>query len=590
MASAIAAVVSVIVSSSSLLATVVKIGLAVAVQVIGAKRQKDAMRSRGRSGLTMTVNEPDFPRRLIYGRARVGGIRVYMESSDNNNKYLHIVHAIAEGPIESLDAIYFNEDRVPLVVDGVDADGVDRYVPDPGHPDGQVYYTTIPHVRIKYYNGTQTTADADLKAESVNWTEDHKLLGIAYVYVRLKYNAEIFEQGLPEMSFEVTGLNNIYDPRSDTTGYSNDAALCWNHYLTSTYGPGAGADEVNQADLIASANVCDETVSVLEGGTAPRYAVNGVVTLEDHPRDILADFQAAMSGWRTFAGGQFHLYAGAHETPTFEITEDMLAGPVQVKNKVPKRDRHNVVNALYYSEEHRWQFTDAPVLENAAYIAEDGEELPLSMELTLVNRGHHAQRLAKIELERARQQVTVNLTCSLRAFPAVAGRTVTLTLPRYGWDEKIFMVISSQPVFEKNGECLMALTLRETASSIYDWTTADEKEVTAPPEIVNSETGDPADEAYYITASPAASTLTPGDYPATITLTTVIDVANGGNNSLYRFSGKSLSSMSAAAGNVGNYTITATQQVDEGDTIYVYALYNTAGGDTVATRTAIFNY
>jgi hypothetical protein len=64
-------------------------------------------------------------------------------------------------------------------------------------------------------------------------------------------------------------------------GYTNNAALCIAYYLDLPRVDG-GFDlqygrDIDTDQLIAAANVCDETVALAEGGTVPRYTCNGSI-------------------------------------------------------------------------------------------------------------------------------------------------------------------------------------------------------------------------------------------------------------------------------------------------------------------------
>lgn len=511
--------------------------------------------SSTRRGLTATISESDYPRRVLYGTGRIGGLQAYVESTGDENDFLHFVLVLADGPNESLQALYLNEQRVELVSDGVDANGITRWIPDGTDEDSEPYEE---HIRVKFHSGTaDQLADADLVDVSAgNWTAEHRLRGICYVYIRLKYSATVFETGLPNLSFLLEGRNDIEDPRDDSTGFSANAALCWRHYLvTERFGPQVAAAAVDGDRFDAQANLCDEAVTLLDTSTEARYEVNGVIDIGTNPRDNLADFEAAMGGWRAYVGGQFELTAGAHEVPTFTLTEDMLDGPVKVRNQVPKRERYNEVKAVYYSREHRYQFTDAPVRTKASYVTADGGESTNSLELALVSSGTQAQRLQSIALERGRFVRSVDLICNLRAFPAVAGRIVRLTLARYGWTQKLFLVAQSQPVFQTDGRCQMLLSLQEVGSTVYDWRTADELPVTTPPPLVNEGT-----KTATVTASPGSGVYMTTDFPQNVTLSSLTPGA------VIRWS-KSNVPQSIASGN----EYTGPIEVDAGDFIAAVA-------------------
>ena len=108
------------------------------------------------------------------------------------------------------------------------------------------------------------------------------------------------------------------------------------------------------------------------------------------------------------------------------------------------------------------------------------------MDLPFTVSSAAAQRLAKIELERARQQIVVQLQCKLGAYRMQPGDTVQLTIPRYGWAEKVFEVADltlRQDVGRGDVPLLVVeLTLKETAAGVYDWNDGEETTVDLAPD------------------------------------------------------------------------------------------------------------
>jgi len=149
-----------------------------------------------------------------------------------------MIIAFAPHEVESIDQIYFNDE---LVSQGTTP--VSKY-------SGKL------DVIIK--NGDQTSADSTIVSRISEWTSNHKLLGIAYVYVRLEYDDEIFSSGVPNVTAVIRGKNDIYDPRTDTSGYTNNHALCLANYLQSDFGVRATDDEVDWDSFAAAADVSDE--------------------------------------------------------------------------------------------------------------------------------------------------------------------------------------------------------------------------------------------------------------------------------------------------------------------------------------------
>lgn len=111
----------------------------------------------------------------------------------------------------------------------------------------------------KHLGSPSQLADSALVAENVGWTSNHRLRGRAYLYARLGFYADRWPTGIPTLKAEVRG-RRVYDPRTALTAWSDNPALCIRDYLTAVHGLSAGASEVNDATVIAAANICDEVV------------------------------------------------------------------------------------------------------------------------------------------------------------------------------------------------------------------------------------------------------------------------------------------------------------------------------------------
>lgn len=111
----------------------------------------------------------------------------------------------------------------------------------------------------KHLGATTQVADANLVAESVGWTSNHRLRGRAYLYAKMAFYADRWPTGIPNLKAEVRG-RKCYDPRTTLTAWSDNPAICIRDYLTSAHGLGATSAEIDDTALIAAANICDEYV------------------------------------------------------------------------------------------------------------------------------------------------------------------------------------------------------------------------------------------------------------------------------------------------------------------------------------------
>lgn len=430
---------------------------------------------------TVTTKQALAPRQIVYGKTRVGGTIVYLETTGRDlgsingqqitetNAYLHIVIAFAGHEINTFDTdvvagnswIYLNDQKIPYVKDTTNA---------------VISGTYAGKVKVFTKTGTDNQTVFDLlDSSSTLWTSNHRLRGIACAYVRLEFDANVFPNGVPNISFVVEG-KKVYDPRTTLTAYSNNPALCLADYLCDVrYGLGADyATEIDETALTAAANICDENVTLAAGGTEKRYTLNGSFDTSVAPETVINNMLSAMGGKLIYTNGKWKILAAAYNTPTLTFDEDDLRSGIKIQSLVSRRELFNGVKGTFKSVADEYIASDFPPIISDTYIAQDNdEEILKSIELPFTTSPSMAQRLAKIELLKARQQISLVLPLKLIGLKANVGDVVNVTNTRMGWSAKPFEVISATTVFD-NDTIGVDLELRETASSIYDWSTDEE--------------------------------------------------------------------------------------------------------------------
>lgn len=428
-------------------------GNALAASIMGAgKSKKDA--TSGAQDAKRTVRNEVAPRRVVYGYRRVSGPLIYVASTGDKNQFLHLVVPLADHAVHAISAVWIG--TVPVVAAEIDASGNVTAGPLAGK------------VRIRRYLGTQTTADPDLVTESPDgWTAADKLTGIAYVYVRLEFDADKFQNGVPSISADVLG-KKVLDPRSSTTAYSTNWALVIYDYLRSEHGIAATADEIDVASIIAAANLSDENVQITAAGeTQDRYQLNGTFTLDQQPIDVLEEMLAAGGGALVYTAGKYRLYGGAYATPSLTLTADDIAGPAEVVTKPPRRQLFNSVRGNYINNYAYWQAAAFPPIELASAITEDGEQIWRELELNWVLDQTYAQRIAKQLLYRSRQGVTIRVPVKYANLNLAVWDMVAVTLDDLGWSAKPFRIMS-WTFTPENG--VIMLTMQEEQIASYAWT------------------------------------------------------------------------------------------------------------------------
>jgi hypothetical protein len=367
-----------------------------------------------------------------------------------------------------------------------------------GGPDtttsGGECQTTLPDYKNKIYiellDGNHTSTFQGLLASGTTWGPNDLCLGRTLAYVRMGFDSTVFPSSIPNVSFVIQGKSNIFDPRTGTYGFTNNAALCIADYLSiptiqGGFGMQIGTD-IPTAQLIAAANICDEQVDLAGGGTISRYTCDTFFQLNTPRGTILKNLLSSCAGRISYQGGQYSIFPGSWVAPTLQLSDADLVGPIKWKPRFSIRDTCNAVKGTYISPENAYQQADVPMYAQDAdhgyvadpWLAEDNaERIIREANFPCTDNSATAQRLEKIALLRTRYQGRGTLRCSLKAYQAVALDVIQFTHPRYTWVNKNFEVLSSRfSVDKSNGAPLpyVELDIAETDPSIFDWSVTEQ--------------------------------------------------------------------------------------------------------------------
>jgi len=404
---------------------------------------------------------------VVYGQTRCGGVVVYKEATDEN-KFLHLIVAIAGHECEEITSVYMNDEV--LTLDGS------------GNATAPSKYNGLIRV-IKHLGTDDQVADATLIAESDGkWTSDHRLQGVCYAYIRLQFDADAFPNGEPAISFIVKG-KKVYNPNTSATAWSDNAALCLRDYLTSAYG--LNTDDLDETLFGAAANICDENVNLAAGGTEKRYTANGSFTTKDTPRTLIDSLLTSLGGTIWYAQGKWRVKAAAYTTPLVAFTEDDLRSSIKINTRHSRRDNFNTVKGVFKGSETSYQPSDYPQVTSATFVDIDGgDESVIDFDLPFTDTNTRAQRIAKIALYRNREQLAVSASFGLRAFQVQVGDLIKLTNTRAGWTEKVFEVVNWTFKPEADQTLSVSMELREISSGVFSWdaeeSTFDQNNTTLP--------------------------------------------------------------------------------------------------------------
>lgn len=497
-------------TTATIIATVLVSTLVSAVSSLAAKALGGAKGNMAGRGATLTFRAAAPAAPIIYGETRVGGAVMFMHTSGiertTDNKLLWLFIALAGHEVEEIGDVYFSDEVIPFDEEGTPFNGPTLYTftgaaqgQGASAPGGGLYSAAF---RIRHLGGADQVADVN--ARQALWgipdviKEGDRYQGIAYLSVQLKFNTGLFPGGPPNISAKVKG-RKVYDPREPshdiedpaTWAWSDNAALCVADYLRGVpmdtgggvivrpYGVQAADDAIDWDAVTTAANICDESVQKASGGFEKRYTCNGLLDSDVTPEDALRQLLSSMAGSLVWSGGTWKIFAGAYRTPTVSLGDDDQCGPARTQAKRARRDLFNGVKGKFRGPKTFYVTTDFPRVNSQTYVTQDnGEEIWQDIELPFTDQPSAAQRIARIELQKNRQQIVTERRFKLSALGTTAGDTILLTDARKGWSSKPFEIARWALVTERDegGMPYLAIdmTLVETSSNVYAWTADDE--------------------------------------------------------------------------------------------------------------------
>lgn len=526
------------------------------------------------------VQSPIAARDIVYGEGRKSGILLHMEATEEN-KFLHMVIGFAGHECEAITTIYINDD--PIYESNITVDSSGTGLVTSGK------YNNL--VKINKHLGTDSQgADGDLVSDIDDWTSNHRLRRITYLYIRLQFNQDIFPSSIPNISAWVKGkkVAEIRDSGEPILWTTNPALILRDYLITTPENMGMGfkTTEIDDTFFVSAANICDQEVvvtditegvdsvdttddfieldndpeilqfqtgdkvDVLSSGSVPtglgtdlyiiveqqrhitdsafgtfekrisfaatfddaflnnkinitdvgsgtitvvkkaepRYSANGVLISSKAPIDNIDDILTSMGGIASHISGRWIVYAAAFRSPTvFYDESDLRSGGLTYQTRHGRKERFNRVKGTYISPINSGVATDYPPVLSSTYVTEDnGEKLWKEHDLPFTSRPHTAQRLAKIFLEKHRQQIGIRANFNLSAFQSQPGDVIQFFNEEAGWTDtdsggerigKEFEVIEWRLTNDDvDGVPLLGvdMTLGETAAANYDWNNGEE--------------------------------------------------------------------------------------------------------------------
>ncbi|HGN1377469.1 TPA: phage tail protein, partial [Proteus mirabilis] len=396
------------------------------------------------------------PETVIVGKTVVSGLLFFAEEEageQDENEKITLALALAGHPIEKIGKIWLGDDLIETFGEYT--------VHEVKHLWLKSLKITAPVVEVELHNSREDVDPFMLK-NCPSWKEDMIGRGLAWLRVTLTFDQEKFPYGLPNVKCEVWG-KHLFDPRTGQTEWSNNGALVildyYRHYLK------VPDTDIDFDSFKQAADLCDEKVSLPEGGFESRYTLNGAYDLNESPSSVLEAMHKCINAEPTFTAGKHGIQIGAYYGPAIKtITESQLIGTVTCTPETGLKDATNAVYGTFIDAEQLYTKTDfTPVIVDE-WVKEDGLEIRENIDYRFVTSPYQAQRLARQYLRKKKAGRRVQLTMNLDGYAYRPGEVVLLALPSLGISGLEFR-IAEWSFHALDG---VALTLEEDGAYLYE--------------------------------------------------------------------------------------------------------------------------
>lgn len=341
------------------------------------------------------------PKLAVYGEVMGSGVLFFAEEEpgeQDQDELLHMCIAIAGHEITSIGQVYLNDEPI------------ESY--------GQ-------YASYELHNNRQT-ADPYLLARCPSW--DSTMIGknIAFVRVTLKFNADKFPNGIPNIKMVKRGYK-VYDPRTGKTAWSANSALVYLHFLKTFCG--VADSDVFVEQFKSCANICDELVATA-AGSGFRYRTHGEFDFNESRVNVMEAILLSCAGDRVYTGGKHGLMVGAYQGPaTLELHSRQFCGDVQITPETSERDRFNTYCGKFINASQNFIQSDFPPVSVAEWVAEDGREITKDIDFRFVTDEYQAQRICAMKMRRSRVGRILQVPMNYSGFSYRPGMNIKVFIP-----------------------------------------------------------------------------------------------------------------------------------------------------------------
>jgi hypothetical protein len=443
--------------------------------------------------LNKQSNDANIP--VIYGERLVGGVRVFVETSGKDNKYLYMAIILSEGEINSIEEIIVDDNVVTF--DGSLSDNVQRDVassdanyyietepaipPEPEFPEVPAVFESL--IRIEPHFGKDNQSSSSLLRTLSSWGSSHRLRGLSYLAIRFQWNQDAFS-GIPKVQARIKGKKVVAYNSSlvaQTPAYSTNPAWCLLDYLTNErYGKGLSINEINLQSFYDASQVCETQVTPYSGsGNINIFDTNAVLDTSKKLLENVRELLKGCRGYLPYTQGKYSLVIETTGTASITLTEDDIIGGYTLQTPA-KNEKYNRVIVSYVNPDRNYQVDEVqfPPLDESGLANADKHATMKNDDGGFLLEGrfdfgkvitntYQAEEMAEVILRRTRDSIRLSINVSFSAYDLAIGDIVNITHSSIGFNAKPFRVLS----IKFNPDFTLGLDLVEHQNAHFTWAT-----------------------------------------------------------------------------------------------------------------------
>jgi hypothetical protein len=405
---------------------------------------------------------------VIYGLRQVGGQMIYFETGSDNNKYLWVVYALSEGPIEGIYDLSLDDEDLstPTLISTLNSGALASVDKAKSRYTGKAVF--------QFWNGqltpesqvTQmsTYVSNHLLKEAPSWKNTNIMNGMAcllarYELKKITTQAEAdnnpFGGSIPAVKVTVMGRkvssllagagteNTEWGdfPGGYLERYSTNPAECLLDYLRNPYyGKGLKNSEIDWDSFKTAAAKYNQLVTYVNGVQGPILTSNYVL---DTGNTIMNNVKMMLQGCRSYmpyvkgkyklkvedAGNPTDILSGS-ATVVMVFDKDNIVGEITYTG-VDRTAKYTAVEVTYVSPSDKWsnQTVTFPTTEaerQANVTADGGRENKGTFTFPSLTNHAMAYDMARLIYNKSRYQQTISFKAPLQAMELEPGDNIHL--------------------------------------------------------------------------------------------------------------------------------------------------------------------